>query len=76
MGFPVPLDNWLSNQRFRDLAADVLLDSSSAVKDYLNVPNLKKMLSQKSINSYYDYEGKRIWMLINLELWHRSYFKR
>jgi asparagine synthase (glutamine-hydrolysing) len=76
MGFPVPLDNWLSNPRFRDLAADVLLDSSSAVKDYLNVPNLKKILSQKSINSYYDYEGKRIWMLINLELWHRSYFKR
>ena len=74
MGFPVPLDSWLNEKKFRNVAREVLLDPNSRIRDFVNVGNLERSLKKESIDSYYDYEGKRIWMLINIELWNRQYF--
>ena len=74
MGFPVPLDSWLNEKKFRNVAREVLLDPNSRIRDFVNIDNLERSLKKESIDSYYDYEGKRIWMLINIELWHRQYF--
>ena len=76
MGFPVPLDSWLNQPKFREFASEILLDSSSVVQDFFNIDNVNAALSKNSIDSYYDYEGKRIWMLLQFELWHREYFSK
>jgi len=76
MGFPVPLDSWLNQPKFREFASEILLDPSSVIQDFFNIENVNAALSKNSIDSYYDYEGKRIWMLLQFELWHREYFSK
>jgi asparagine synthase (glutamine-hydrolysing) len=73
MGFPVPLDNWFNNS-LRDIAFSTILDSNSYVKNIINIKNIESLLNKKTYESKYDYFGKKIWMLINLELWMKKYF--
>lgn len=73
MGFPVPLNHWLNN-KLKSKVDELLLSSDSKTKEFVNHDNLKKFLSKKSYVSKYDYEGKKIWMLINIELWMRKAF--
>lgn len=73
MGFPVPLDRWFSTV-MRNKALEMLTDPGAKVRDIINPAGIEKLLSQKDITSYYDYNGKKIWMLMNLELWMKRYF--
>ena len=73
MGFPVPLDCWF-NDRFKERAREILLDTGAKINEFINIKNLSKFLSQETFSSKYDYDGKKIWMLINLELWMRKTF--
>lgn len=73
MGFPVPLDNWF-NKGFKQYARELLLDNNSKTKSFLNENRLEKLLSSEKLSSNYDYDGKKIWMLINLELWMKKYY--
>ena len=73
MGFPVPLDNWF-NKGFNKFAKELLLDKGSKTNDLLNTKGLEKFLSSEKLSSEYDYDGKKIWMLVNLELWMQKYF--
>ncbi|SVE29922.1 uncharacterized protein METZ01_LOCUS482776 [marine metagenome] len=73
MGFPVPLDNWF-NQGMKKQALELLGDNNSRVNDFINRKKLIKFLSKDQISSDYDYDGKKIWMLMNLEQWMRKYF--
>jgi asparagine synthase (glutamine-hydrolysing) len=73
MGFPVPLDNWF-NKGFNNYAKELLLDNGTKIKDLLNIKGIENILSSNQLSSDYDYDGKRIWMLVNLELWMKKYF--
>ena len=73
MGFPVPLDNWFS-KGFNDYAKELLLDNDSKIKDIINPVGLEDFLSKNKLSSSYDYDGKRVWMLLNIELWMQNYF--
>ena len=73
MGFPVPLDNWF-NQGMKKQALELLVDNNSRINDFINRKELIKFLSNDQISSDYDYNGKKIWMLMNLEQWMRKYF--
>jgi len=80
MGFPVPLDIWLDDKMKRE-AWELLTDSQSRTKDFYNKKNLERFLSrndelksQESFQAAYDYDGKKIWMLMNVELWCRRAF--
>ena len=73
MGFPVPLDNWF-NKGLKSEAKNLLLDNNSKIGDIINKKNIENLLSMEKIDSSFDYNGKQIWMLINIELWMRKYF--
>ncbi|MCX5700304.1 MAG: asparagine synthase (glutamine-hydrolyzing) [Candidatus Omnitrophica bacterium] len=73
MGFPVPLNSWF-NKEFKVAAIELLIDPDSKTGDFINKDNLKKFLYKDNYTSKYDYDGKKIWMLMNLEIWMRRYF--
>ncbi len=73
MGFPVPLDNWF-NKGFNEYSKELLLDNNSKIKDIVNKKGMEDFSSRDKLSSSYDYDGKRVWMLLNLELWMQKYF--
>jgi len=74
MGFPVPLDKWMGENIFKDKAKELLLSKESMVSNIVNTGNIENFLKKKNYSSSYDYDGKKIWMLMNVELWMRNTF--
>jgi asparagine synthase (glutamine-hydrolysing) len=70
LGFPVPLDIWLRNGGI-NFFKSVLLDSSTLSSGHYNKKNLELMCNNPSGKSY-DFWGKQLWMLVNVELWRRE----
>ena len=66
--FPFPLDNWMKKE-LGEYAKDNLLKKNSLIHEFLNIENLNKKFETKDFNSPEDLDGKRIWMLLNLEMW-------
>lgn len=74
LGFPVPLDNWLAHS-MHDYAAGILLDERTRQRGVFQTSVIEKMLLG-SRQSPFDGHGKRIWMLMNVELWFRNHIDR
>jgi asparagine synthetase B (glutamine-hydrolysing) len=68
MGFPVPLNNWASKQ-FGEYAYEVLTSSDSRTKGIIDTSIVHKFMNKKTYNAKEDLDGKKIWMLLNIELW-------
>ncbi len=68
MGFPVPLNNWAS-KNFGEYAYEILTSSKSKSKGIFNLSIIKKFIEKKSFNAKEDLDGKKIWMMLNFELW-------
>jgi asparagine synthase (glutamine-hydrolysing) len=68
MGFPVPLNSW-ANKKFGGYAYEVLTSSKSKTKELFNVSFIEKFLKKNSYNAKEDLDGKKVWMLLNIELW-------
>jgi len=70
MGFPVPFASWVQNG-WNDVARDVLLDRRSRERGLLDPDAVDRLLrdhaAQRTVG------GDRIWTLLNLELWHRTF---
>jgi len=71
LGFPVPLDDWAENGMIK-LAKDILLDDRTKKRGVFCHSELKKMLNNKQKLDY-DFWGKKVWMLMNVELWYREF---
>ena len=67
LGFPVPLNNWIKDEQIEDM----LLGNSSRSKMFYNISELKKILQMKNDKNF-DFAGKKVWMLVNIELWMRQ----
>jgi len=68
-GFPVPYDQWLSN----DLNAyirDILLDDRTMTRGYFQREAILRMLD---VNRQRPIYSKEIFLLVALELWHRCF---
>jgi asparagine synthase (glutamine-hydrolysing) len=74
LGFPVPLDNWLAHS-MHDYAAGILLDERTRQRGIFQTSAIETMLLG-SRQSPFDGHGKRIWMLMNVELWFRNHIDR
>ncbi|MEA3000373.1 MAG: hypothetical protein QOK17_2206 [Sphingomonadales bacterium] len=74
LGFPAPLDAWLGGP-LRCKAREVLLDEVTRRRGLFNMPALERLLC-KAPSSKYDFHGKRVWMLMNIELWFRTQIDR
>ena len=71
LGFPVPLDAWLSNEKDKKYIKEILLDDQTKKRGIFNVTEIENLINNKE-NLSYDFWGKKIWMLLNLEIWLRK----
>jgi asparagine synthase (glutamine-hydrolysing) len=70
LGFPTPLDSWLHNGLLAS-AREVLLDGTTRQRGIFDVKRLERFLATPQ-NLQYDFYGKKVWMLMNIELWFRE----
>ena len=69
VGFPVPLDRWMRGD-FGAFARDILLDEQTRRRGIFRRDTLQRWLSGDGPRHRL---GQIIWMLVNVELWHRRY---
>ncbi|HUK34546.1 MAG TPA: asparagine synthase (glutamine-hydrolyzing), partial [Vicinamibacterales bacterium] len=73
MGFPVPLQSWLRSE-WNAVAADVLLDSRARQRGIIDVKGVEMLLRDHASGRI---DGTdRIWSLLNLELWFRTFIDK
>ena len=70
MGFPVPFANW-TRGGWNDVARDVLLDRRSRERGLLDPQAVDRLLTDHAAGRTEG--GDRIWTLLNLELWYRTF---
>jgi len=66
MGFPVPLHLWARGAA-RDFFGDVLLSRRAAERGIFDLPEVEKLMKHEHAF------GRRLWGLLNLELWYRTF---
>ena len=71
MGFPVPVHKWLGSD-FNKFAKDILLDDRARRRNLYNSRNVEAALNNQGLFSEHKF-GLKMWMLVNVELWHRAY---
>ncbi|MDA8705596.1 asparagine synthase (glutamine-hydrolyzing) [Litoricolaceae bacterium] len=71
LGFPVPLDSWIKSG-MRAKFSEILIDDRTRRRGFLNVSAIERLVT-KHENLDFDFWGKKIWMLVNLELWLREF---
>mgnify|MGYP001419632779 CR=1 FL=1 len=71
LGFPTPLDNWFKTGLI-DYAKEILLDDRAVKRNLFNKVKMEKFLKLNE-QLPYDFYGKKIWMLMNVELWFRDF---
>jgi asparagine synthase (glutamine-hydrolysing) len=70
MGFPVPFSRW-TREDWKDVARDVLLDRRSRERGLIDPVAVEQLLADHAAGRTEG--GDRIWSLLNLELWHRTF---
>jgi len=73
MGFPVPFSRWTRGP-WNGVAREVLLDRRSRERGLID-PDAVDRLLQQHAGARAD-GGDRIWALLNLELWHRTFIDK
>ena len=71
LGFPVPLDEWFKGS-FLKYAKDILLDKKTSSRYFFDQKKIENLLTKRE-NLNYDFWGKKIWLLVNIELWQRNF---
>ena len=71
LGFPVPLDDWINNG-MKIHAKEILLDDRTKNRGLFQMNNLEELINNRQ-NLNYDFWGKKIWMLMNVEIWFREF---
>ena len=70
LGFPTPLDSWLSDGMLGH-AKEILLDDMAVSRGLFDQNKIERYLNNPQ-DLPYDFFGKKIWMLMNIELWFRD----
>ena len=70
LGFPVPFANWMRGD-WNDVARDVLLDRRSCERGVIDPSAMSSLLADHRAGRAS--AGDRIWSLLNLELWYRTF---
>jgi asparagine synthase (glutamine-hydrolysing) len=73
MGFPVPFSLWMRNG-WNGVVRDVLLDGRSRQRGIIDSDAVDRLLRQHAAGSTEG--GDRIWSLLNLELWYRTFIDK
>lgn len=70
MGFTVPLSRWFTKE-LKSYARSILITSQSHLNDFISQNQIKQMLNDHTESNDF---GPKLWLLLMLELWYRSYF--
>ena len=73
MGFPVPFASWVRGP-WNDVARDVLLDRRTRLRGILDPAAVDRLLRDHAAGR--SEGGDRLWTLMNLELWYRTFIDR
>ena len=73
MGFPVPFATWVRGP-WNSIARDVLLDRRTRQRGILEPAAIDRLLSEHAAGRTEG--GDRLWTLMNLELWYRTFIDR
>jgi asparagine synthase (glutamine-hydrolysing) len=73
MGFPVPFARW-TRGAWNTVARDVLLDRRSRERGVLDPAAVDRLLQDHAAGRTEG--GDRLWALLNLELWHRTFIDK
>jgi asparagine synthase (glutamine-hydrolysing) len=73
MGFPVPFAHW-TRGAWNTVARDVLLDRRARERGVLDPAAVDRLLQDHAAGRTEG--GDRLWALLNLELWHRTFIDR
>ncbi|MBW2643350.1 MAG: asparagine synthase C-terminal domain-containing protein [Deltaproteobacteria bacterium] len=69
MGFPVPLHIW-ARSRAGEFFRDILLSPTCKERGIFNLKEIEKLIEQE--NAF----GRRLWGLLNIELWFREFIDK
>jgi len=69
MGFGVPLERWF-REDLRELPADILLDRDARQRGYLRAAEVERLIAEHRSGGA-DH-SLRLWVLLQLEMWHRE----
>jgi asparagine synthase (glutamine-hydrolysing) len=69
-GFSVPLGVWFQGDLYGP-ARDLLLTPNTRLREYMRTEEISRLLDENKAGA--DNHGKRIWTLLNLEVWLRRY---
>ncbi|MDP1853082.1 MAG: asparagine synthase (glutamine-hydrolyzing) [Candidatus Omnitrophota bacterium] len=72
-GFGVPVGRWFQNE-IKDYAYNLLLSKPSIGRGYFRPEAIREMFNEH-ISGKIDH-GQRIWILLNLELWHQAFIDK
>jgi asparagine synthase (glutamine-hydrolysing) len=70
MGFGVPIDHWLRHD-LREMSHDLLLSKTALTRGYFNPKTVRRYLDEHARGRVAHHS--RIWALLMLELWHRTF---
>ena len=73
MGFPVPFSDW-TRAAWNKVACDVLLDRRSRERGIIDPRGVERLLASHAAGTING--GDRIWSLLNLELWYRTFIDK
>lgn len=73
MGFGVPLGYWFQNE-LRSYTAETLLSDQALSRGYFNKDAIRRLVTEHTEGTV-DH-GDRLWSLLILELWHRTFIDR
>lgn len=70
LGFPLPMNEWMKDEKIKE----ILLDPTTLNRKIFKKEQIEKLLKvENKTNDPYDFSGKKIWMILNLEVWMRTY---
>jgi asparagine synthase (glutamine-hydrolysing) len=70
MGFPVPFSGW-TRGAWSDVMRDVLLDRRARERGIVNAAAVEQLIAEHAAGRTSG--GDRLWSLLNLELWFRTF---
>ncbi len=70
LGFPTPLDSWFKGN-LKNVAMEVLLDPRARERGIFDPDKVERFLRNRQ-DLPYDFYGKKVWMMMNIELWFRD----
>lgn len=70
LGFPLPMNEWMKDGFIKNM----LLDKKTIDRGIFKKKELENLFLFNDKIDTYDFNGKKIWMVLNIELWFRHHF--